>query len=314
VLGRTASSLFWMARYMERAENIARLAQVGHRISITPDSTGGYREDWKSTLASAGCLDGFEARGGKLAAADAQKYLVFDRDHASSIRRCLEAARNNGRAVRTALTREMWEALNSTWNEFAAIDPAGVGAGGMADLLDWVRQHSAQFRGAMLGSLLRDDGFHFCQLGTFIERADNTARILDVKFNVLLPVNEALSGERNQHQLDTMLRSVSAVGAYRYFYRDRLRPRQVAEFLILRPEMPRSLRFCCDFVAPSLATLAARTGGGAESHALGEALAAAMRGATLDAILRDGLREFLADFLARNGAIAAATAADYYFD
>jgi len=314
VLGRTASSLFWMARYMERAENLARLVQVGHRISITPDSSGGYREDWKSTLDSAGCLDAFLARGGKLTVAEVQRFLVFDRDNPSSIRSCLEAARNNGRAVRTALTREMWEALNSTWNEFAAIDPAGVGPGRMAELLDWVRQRSGQFRGAMLGSLLRDAGFHFCQLGTFVERGDNTARILDVKYAVLLPANAALGGERFQHQWDTILRSVSAVGAYRYFYRDRLGPRQVAEFLMLRPEMPRSLRFCCDFIAPSLAGLAAMTGGGAASTALGEGLAGDMRSAELDTILRGGLHEFLGTFLARNAAIAMATAADYHFD
>ena len=314
MLGRTASSLFWMARYMERAENIARLLQVGHRISLTPDSTGGYREDWKSTLASAGCLADFEGRGCNLAAAEVQNFLMFDRDNPSSIRSCLETARNNGRAVRTALTREMWEAMNSTWNVFSAIEPAGVGPGAMAELLDWVRQRSAQFRGAMLASLLRDEGFHFSQLNTFVERADNTARILDVKYNVLLLANEALGGERNQHQWDTILRSVSAVGTYRYFYRDRLRPRQVAEFLILRPEMPRSLRFCSDFMAPALASLAVMTGGGATSVALGEALAADMRGAELDTIIRGGLREFLGDFLARNGAIVRATASDYHFD
>ena len=210
MLGRTASSLFWMARYMERAENLARLAQVGHRVSIMPDGMGGYREDWKATLASAGCLPAFEARGTKLAAGAAQTFLLFDREHASSIRTCLEAARNNGRAVRTALTREMWEALNSTWIEFAAINPAEVDPGRMVELLDWVRQRSAQFRGAMLGSLLRDAGFHFCQLGTFIERADNTARILDVKYNVLLPVNEALgaalAAELRSTDLDGILR------------------------------------------------------------------------------------------------------------
>ncbi|MCC6720198.1 MAG: alpha-E domain-containing protein [Acetobacteraceae bacterium] len=314
MLGRTASSLFWMTRYMERAENIARLTQVGHRISMTPDSTGGYREDWKSTLASAGCLDAFAARGTTLSAAEAQRFLVFDRDHPSSIRACLEAARNNGRSVRTALTREMWEALNSTWIAFAAIDPAGVGPGAMAELLDWVRQRSGQFRGAMLGSLLRDEGFHFCQLGTFIERADNTARILEVKYNVLLPAYEAMGGERDLHQWDTILRSLSAVSAYRYFYRDRIRPRTLAEFLMLRPEMPRSLRFCCDFIAPSLASLATMTGGGTQSLPVGEALASDMRVADLDDILRGGLREYLGEFLNRNAAVAQATAADYHFD
>lgn len=314
MLGRTAASLYWMARYMERAENIARLTQVGHRISMTPDSTGGYREDWKSTLASAGCLEAFEARQAKLTAAEVQRFLLFDRDHPSSIRCCLETARNNGRAVRTALTREMWEALNSTWIEFAAIDPAEVGPGRLAELLDWVRQRSAQYRGAMLGSLLRDEGFHFAQLGTFVERADNTARIVDLKYSVLLPANEAMGGERFLHQWETILRSVAAVGAYRYFYRERFRPRNVAEFLILRPEMPRSLRFCCDFIAPSVAALAAMTGGGAQSAALAEALVTDLRAASLDAMLRDGLHEFLVDFLARNAGVAAAVASDYHFD
>lgn len=314
MLGRTASSLFWMARYMERAENIARLVQVGHRISLTPDSTGGYREDWKSTLASAGCLDAFQASGQKLTAAEVQRFLMFDRRHPSSIHCCLESARNNGRAVRTALTREMWEALNSTWLSFAAMDPAAMGPGQLPEFLDWVRQRSAQFRGAMLGSLLRDEGFHFLQLGTFVERADNTARILDVKYSVLLPANEAIGGERNLHQWETILRSVAAMGAYRYFYRQRFRGRTVAEFLMLRPEMPRSLRFCCDFIQPSLASLAAMTGGGAESLALAEGLAAEVREADLDRVLRQGLHEFLLDFLARNGAIAMAVAADYHFD
>ncbi len=314
MLGRTAASLFWMARYMERAENIARLTQVGHRISITPDTGGGYREDWKSTLVSAGCLEWFETRHGRLTAEAVRRFLMFDRAHPSSIRSCLETARNNGRAVRTALTREMWETLNSTWIEFAAIDPASMETGKFAELLDWVRQRSAQFRGAMIGSLLRDEGFHFSQLGTFIERADNTARILDVKYNVLLPVNEAMGGERNLHQWETILRSVAAHSAYRHFYRDRYRPRNVADFLILRPEMPRSLRFCCDFIAPSLAALAALTGGGAASLALAEQLAGSLRGGELGAIFRGGLHEFLTDFLSRNADVGAAVATDYHFD
>jgi uncharacterized alpha-E superfamily protein len=166
----------------------------------------------------------------------------------------------------------------------------------------------------MLGSLLRDEGFHFCQLGTFIERADNTARILDVKYNVLLPAYEAMGGERDLHQWDTILRSLSAVAAYRYFYRDRIRPRNLAEFLILRPEMPRSLRFCTDFIAPSLASLTTMTGDGAEGLELAESLAADLRTVELDTILRGGLREFLGDFLARNAAIALATATAYHFD
>jgi len=314
MLGRTAASLFWMSRYMERAENIARLTQVGHRISITPDGGGGYREDWKSTLVTAGCLEAFQQRYATLSAEAVQAFLLFDREHPSSIRSCLEAARNNGRAVRTALTREMWEALNATWIEFAAIDPADMGPGRLAELLDWVRQRSGEFRGAMIGSLLRDEGYHFSQLGTFIERADNTARILDVKYNVLLPTNEAVGGERNLHQWETILRSVAAHSSYRHFYRDRYRPWNVADFLIMRPEMPRSLRFCTDWVTRTMTALATMTGGGANGKALAEALAGDVTGADLDSIFRRGLHEFLADFLVRNAAIAVAAASDYHFD
>jgi len=120
MLGRTASNLFWMSRYMERAENIARLTEVGHRISLTPDVGSGYREDWQSTLAAAGCLDAFRAAGNtNMTGESVQKFLLFDRSNPSSVSSCVEAARHNGRSVRTALTREVWEALNSTWIAFS---------------------------------------------------------------------------------------------------------------------------------------------------------------------------------------------------
>ena len=234
MLGRTASNLYWMSRYMERAENIARLTEVGHRISLTPDVGSGYREDWQSTLAAAGCLDAFREGKSGLTAEAVQKFLLFDRGNASSVGSCLEAARHNGRSVRTALTREVWEALNTTWIEFGAFRPGDLGPGRLPELLDWVRQRSALFRGAVLGTLLRDEGYHFIQLGTFVERSDNTARILDVKYSVLLPTNEAAGGERSIHQWETILRSVSAHRSYRYVYKDRYRPANVADFLILQ--------------------------------------------------------------------------------
>ncbi len=313
MLGRTAASLFWMSRYIERAENIARLTEVGYRISLTPDVGSGHREDWKSTLIAAGCLDGFLAKYAAIDGEKAQYWLLFDRDNPSSVRNCLETARNNGRAVRTALTREMWEALNSTWIEFAAIRPADLASGRLPEFLDWVRMRSNLFRGSLLGTLLRDEGYHFSQAGAFIERADNTARILDVKYYVLLPSNETVGGDLDASQWETILRSVSAHRSYRHVYKDRYRPWNVADFLILSPEMPRSLRFSCEWVNRATAGLSAATGAGASAGAHAGALLDTLKTANMDAIFRDGLHEFLTEFLTRNNAVSSAIAADYNF-
>jgi uncharacterized alpha-E superfamily protein len=313
MLGRTAASLFWMNRYIERAENIARLISVAFRESLTPDVGAGYREDWASILLASGCAPGFKAKHDKPTAAAVQDWLLLDRTNPSSVRSCIEAGRNNGRSVRTALTREMWEALNSTYNDFAAIGPNDLAPGRLPDVLDWIRARAALFRGAMLGSLLRDAGYHFAQLGTFVERGDNTARIIDVKYSVLLPSTEVAGGERNLHHMETILRSVSAHSAYRYFYKDAYRAPLVVDFLVLRPEMPRSLRFCADWNIAMLSQLATITGGGAASLALAQEIGQAVRADGPEAIFRAGLHDFLLDLLARNAALCNAAAEDYNF-
>jgi uncharacterized alpha-E superfamily protein len=314
MLGRTAASLYWMARYIERAENIARLTEVCYRGSLVPDASAGHRADWEATLIAAGCMPAFAATGAAVTAERVRDFLLFDRAHASSVRSCLESARNNARSVRTALTREMWEALNGAWNEFAAIRPADLGPGRLPELLDWVRGRAALFRGAMLGTLLRDEGYHFSQLGTFVERGDNTARILDHKYMILLPSNEAVGGERNLYQWEMVLRSVGAHRAYRHFHKDRYRPGAVAEFLMLRPEMPRSLRFCAEWLIGSLRPLHERTGGGAASLALAEAGLAELAGTSMEAVFRAGLHEFLAAHLSRQIALSDAIGAGFHFN
>ena len=162
--------------------------------------------------------------------------------------------------------------------------------------------------------LLRDEGYHFIELGTFVERSDNTARILDCKYTVLLPTTEAAGGERGMHQWETILRSVSAHRSYRHVYKDRYRPSNVAEFLILRPEMPRSLRFCHDRIARSLQALAAMTGGGEAGLALAAESGSKLGCAGIRVIFRQGLHEFLVDFLRGTASIADAVAIDYHFN
>lgn len=313
MLGRTAASLFWMSRQIERAENISRLTEVGYRISLTPDPAFGHREDWKSTLTAAGCLDPFLAKYGEVKSEKVPHFLLFDPSNPSSVRSCLELARNNARAVRTALTREMWEALNSTWIEFSAVRPADLNSGKLPGFLDWVRQRSALFRGSMLGTLLRDEGYFFSQLGAFIERGDNTARILDVKYYVLLPSNENAGGESDAFQWETILRSVSAHRSYRHVYKDRYRPSNVAEFLILRPEMPRSLRFCHDWIDRSLAGLEILTSFRGKSADKSSILYEELKSRSMDSIFRSGLHEFLTHFLIQNNHISSAIAEDFHF-
>ena len=313
MLGRTAASLYWMSRYIERAENIARLTEVGYRISLTPDIGIGHREDWKSTLIAAGSYESYLERHSEIKPEKVKHFLLFDRDNPSSVRSCLETARNNARAVRTALTREMWEALNSTYIDFASVRPADLGSGKLPEFLDWVRQRSALFRGSMLGTLLRDEGFHFSQLGAFIERADNTARILDVKYYVLLPTNETVGGDIDAFQWETILRSVSAHRSYRHVYKDRYRPWNVAEFLILRPEMPRSFCFCYGWIERSLEGLSDIIGAKTASLIEANAILKDLKTGNMDAIFQSGLHEFLTEFLKRNNAVSADIANDFHF-
>jgi uncharacterized alpha-E superfamily protein len=315
MLGRTAASLLWMSRYMERAENLARLLEVGYRIALTPGA-GGHRNEWRSTLVAAAGLDSYLARYGDEDEVDERRvieHLLFDLDNPSSVRSCLEAARNNGRGVRTALTRDMWEALNSTWVDFVALRPADIHGDRLPAVFDSVRQRAMLFRGAMLGTLLRRDGYHFCQLGAFLERADQTARILDVKYYILLPRSEVVGGDIDTYQWETILRSVSANRSYGHVYRDGITPWNVAEFLILRPEMPRSLRFTYRWILESLTGLAHYYGTAAPSLAAARATHDLLEQGDLARIFRDGLHEFLIDFLARNNALAQSIAHDCNF-
>ena len=242
MLGRTANDLFWMSRYIERAENIARLLEVGYRIALLPREGDGQDEEWRSTLRSAGCEKGYLAKYGAYDTRDVVNFMLFDADNPSSVYSSLATARRNARAQRTALTREMWESLNCAWIEFSAIDRTTLASNELPPLFDWIKERSALFRGALLNTILRNDTFYFNQLGTFLERADNTARILDVKYYVLLPHNELVGGEIDSAQWAAILRSVSAHRSYRWVYKDSYKPWRIADYLILNRQMPRSLQ------------------------------------------------------------------------
>jgi uncharacterized alpha-E superfamily protein len=313
VLARHAGNLFWLSRYMERAESIARLAEAGFRIAMIPETSEGHRDEWRSTLASAGVLEAFTARHETFGPDAVLHFLLFDEANPSSVRSSLMTARNNGRMVRTKITRDTWDALNSTWLAFDEVKPATVTSARVPEFLDWIRQRSALFRGALLGTILRDDTYYFSQLGAFVERADNTARILDVKYFLLLPTSQAIGGEMDSWQWEMILRSVSAHRSYRHVFRSRYSAGRVAEFLILRREMPRSLRFCYDWLELSITGLNEHYNSRSAAADLVAETRDILRRGRIEDIFEEGLHEFLSAFVARNDRLTQLLAQDYQF-
>lgn len=314
MLGRAAASLYWMCRYMERAENMARLLDVGYRMSLSPGLDGGHREQWDSTLQAAALAPAFYERNDEPSLAAVRDFMLFDADNAGSVRNCLLAARSNARSVRTAITTEMWESINGTWLEFDRIRPSAVSSNDLPALLDWIKRNTAQFRGAMLNTILRDDGYAFAQLGTFIERADNTARILDVKYYVLLPRSDLVGSDLDNRQWSMILRAASAHRSYRHVYRDRHKAWNIADFLILRHEMPRSLAHCYSWITSTLRDLEAFYGTRYECHDLGERIYDQLNKGDMEVIFQSGLHEFLTEFIASNNALGTSVAESYNFN
>lgn len=298
MLARTAENLFWLARYMERAEYVARLIQVAQRLTGTTASNGDANE-WHSAIVAAGCEEGFVARHGEEVTPEAAiDYLVRDPENSSSILSCFETARRNSRSVRTALTADMWDAINTTWLEVREFDvEALLRAENLTRFLEWTKERAGLFNGAYANSMLRNDAFYFTRLGTFIERADNTARILDVKYHVLLPQEAKVGGVIDYYQWASILRAVSALRAYRWVYPGRMHPWQVAELLILRPELPRSLLFCFEQITANLDLIGQGHGRPTEAQRLAGQMYAKLRYARIDDIFQEGLHEFLTEFI-----------------
>lgn len=297
MLSRTAETLYWLARYVERAENMARLLDVGLHMSSLPLEPGVDSNEWHSTIVAAGCEESFYRKHASATADAVIHHLAQDADNPSSIVSCLETARRNSRAVRTALTVDMWEAVNSTWLETHALADEDFTTERIRRVLDWVKERSLLFGGAVVGTMLRNDAFWFTRLGTFVERADNTARILDVKYHVLLPGYEGVGGTLDYYQWTAILRAVSALRAYHWVYLDRLKPWFVAELLILRPEMPRSLVTCQREIAHYLELLAGAYGASGECHRLAGQMYSRLTYAKIEEIFQRGLHEFLTEFI-----------------
>ena len=311
MLSRMASSLFWLSRYMERAENLVRILDVASRMSSLPSAYAGASNEWESAIATAGCEDTFYSVYEHATRDNVIEFVVASEANPSSVKACLETARANARAVRTAITTEMWEIINRQWNEMQTVSLKGMSPSALADFLDGVKQASLRFDGAAYRTMLRYDQYWFQRLGTFIERADNTARLLDVKYHVLLPEKEQVGGGLDYFQWSSILRSVSALTSYHHVYRENVKPWLVADFLILRPEQPRSLIACYQSINEYLDNLSEAYGRQGPSQRLSRAMLANLESREIKTLFQSGLHEFVTDFIAENNRLGAAIGEQY---
>ena len=320
MLSRTADHLFWMARYMERAENPARMLDVNYQTSLLPQSEDSARRLWQGLLSISELTASFEQKYTEASARNVMDFMVRDEANPSSILCCLSAARENARAVRGTLTTEVWETQNQTWLEFNRLLMEGAFERDPGAFFEWVKFRSHLSRGVTVGTMLQDESLHFLRIGTFLERADNTARLLDVRFQALMGAGasngsgEDLTAANEAHEVDfyhwsAILRSVSGFEIYRKVYRNVILPERVAELLILRPDMPRSLAACMNEVLVNLKLVANQQSG--ETLRRAGRLQSDLQYGRIDEILATGLHAYLTQFLARVGDLGGGISRDF---
>ena len=313
MLSRTADHLFWMSRYTERAENTARMLDVNYQTSLLPQSAGVARVGWQGLLSISELLPAYNEKHGDIAQNDVMEFMVKDEENPSSIISCLRAARENARAVRGSLTTEAWETQNQTWLEAKRMLRDGEFERDPSQFFDWVKFRSHLSRGVVLGTMLQDEAFYFLRLGTFLERADNTARLVDVKFHAVESDFFGTADERDQeydfYHWSALLRSVSAFEIYRKVYRDVIKPERVADLLILRADMPRSLHASLVEVVNNLVMVS--NDQSKETQRRAGKLLADLQYARIDEILATGLHAFLTQFLDRVNELGGRISRDF---
>jgi len=313
MLSRTADHLFWMSRYTERAENTARMLDVNYQTALLPQSAAVAQVGWQGLLSISELVPAYTARHGEITSRCVMEFMVKDEGNPSSIVSCLSAARENARAVRGTLTTEVWETQNQTWLEVRRMIKEGQFERDPAQFFEWVKFRSHLSRGVTVGTMLMDEALHFMRLGTFLERADNTARLVDVKFHALQSDFYGAASEKDQeydfYHWSAILRSVSGFEIYRKVYRDVIKPERVAELLILRADMPRSLHASLNEVVSNLAMVA--NDPNSETHRRAGKLCAELKYGRIDEILATGLHAYLTQFLDRVNELGMHISTDY---
>jgi uncharacterized alpha-E superfamily protein len=309
MLSRTADSLYWLARYVERAENIARIIETTQRLVMLPSAGSG--SEWGTAVETVGVSEAFNKVYPEANRANVVEFLTFSPDNPSSIRSCLSNARTNARAIRTALTSEMWEAINDAWAAFKTFKTVGLNEEELTRTLDFVKETSLRFDGSAYRTMLRNDAYWFSRIGVMIERADNTARLLDVKYHVLLPDSEAVGGSLDFFQWNAILRAVSAATSYHWVYKESLKPWLVADLLLLNEQMPRSIAACYESITRNLDLLANSYGRQGPAQRTARGVRARLQNAKIEAVFQDGLHEFVEDFLNENNKLGQMIAEQY---
>ncbi len=311
MLGTTAGGLFWMFRNLERSENTARLVEAGLRIALT--RPGGGHDEWESVVNTAGAAADYLSTHQTFDGASVVDYLLRDPSNPSSVLSAMEAARNNARMVRTALTREVWEATNESWMRLTAALTKPIQDRDLPQLLSLIRRETTLVRGSLAGTMMRNDQYDFAHLGMFLERSDNTARILDVKYYLLLPPEAQVGSRLDSIQWETILRSVSAQRAFRWANPGEMNARAIASFLILDPRMPRSLAFCYSKLNDNLSYLESTYGSSVPSKAMAQDLLQSTTASSIGDIFDQGLHEFLQSRIELANQLASQIETDYRF-
>ena len=315
MLSRTADNLYWLARYVERADYLARVLDAAQRLATLPSVYGGQGSEWESALLSAGALEAFQEHYDVADEKNVTAFLAYDTRNPASIVNCIEYARTNARGVRTALTAESWDTINGGWldlKRFASGGPAlAMDRDTVRRFLDFAKKLSLDFDGSAYRTMLRNDAYWFLRLGHYMERADNTARLLDVKYHVLLPESEEVGGSLDYFQWTAILRAVSAMTSYHHVYRESVKPWLVADFLILKRAMPRSFLTCYENIVVFLDEIASSSGrqGPAQRHA--RAVMAGLEATSMKDIFDTGLHEFIENFLDDNNRLGTIIAEQY---
>jgi uncharacterized alpha-E superfamily protein len=310
MLSRTAASLYWLGRYVERAEFTARLVEATLRLDALSTRPSGAVA-WESALTVLDLGETYARTGQELAQRQVTQFLTIDTNHPGSVASCLDRARDNARAVRTSLSREAWSSINRAWLLFNGRSlPEDV-----QETIDLVQQAEMETRGfeGAIGRMLRNPSSLFMRIGGAIERADNTARLLDVKYHLLLPEGEMVGGLVDRDQWQTILQTVSAVNAYRWLYSQGLNPGNVIELLVLRRELPRSLAACLEEIVNNLAEIGRATGLQGVADRLARNRRSELANTHIGEIVAGGVHEYCEDFLEGNAALHAAISEQFRF-
>jgi uncharacterized alpha-E superfamily protein len=306
MLSRTADHLYWMSRYLERAECLARMLDAHHRLSLLPRPQEAVLQGWSATLVSLGVEGVFLEKHEAISPRAAFDFVAFDREHSGSIISCLRAARENGRAVRGTLTSEIWETLNTTYLESRAFK-ATMPESGRGDFLEWVKYRAHLTRGVSAGTMIRDEAFAFTRIGTFLERADNTTRLLEARWRDPGRRGERLLAESSEWAV--LLRSMSAFETYRRISREAVSPEGVTAMLLMRDDLPQSVHRCLGELQTNLRSVA--NDQSAETLRRAGELHAMFRYGRFEELASDGVTAFLDRFQARLRDLGARIADDF---